>query len=266
MLLQQFEATETQVSDITSKISLAGLGLELNAKGSSKFDDTLVLDTIKLVKKLKKSQSVQDISSVQKLDTSGFYSDKSMWHNGLVQWHLVFHAASKIETEPLKMAYCVLKRSGNSLIFLLGSPLNVIGHQKQATSEQFLSGDTTNDLTFSAIYQIVAAYTESDEISSHQKPVFEPNIDKEFESHFSLDLGMLCIQETNKLPATPIDILFKVYRQYDIRKNIVNLGKKISKMEKSLNRDYFERKFRSYEMLMKYRYLYLGSPIYTSII
>lgn len=261
LLHQQVLTNRNNFSDISPKISFAGLEFGINLKREGLQDGNLFSNTVALITSLYKQDLIKPITDETKITLVNYYHIESTWHHGLMKWR-----DSRIEL-PLVEAYCVFRLVGDALILLIGSPSHLLGYIDATQTQNLNVIRSTTSLMYNSIYRVMGYYVNNPEDTTRiDEEIFISDIR---ELAFSLDLGTFCLQEVIKLPLKTVDTVFKIYSQYDLRRNAARIAQYAGEEERRGNL--------RYEMLLdpikkaeivglfKFRNLYIGSPLYTAI-
>jgi len=283
MLNAQLEHKKIQFMNFNPKITFSGFSVTANVKTKH---HNIINDTLSVIEKLNKKKFVKSIDQVSALRKKSFYHDDSIWFNGLFYYDI----------QEVKIAsYFIWKYWNNSIILLIGSPLNIIGEK---TMQKGIYAPGTH-LAWDSVINFMTLNFQTDEnnllgisrlelIDAIDKQKFAgipisasddwemlfrnspdmPNVEPhhEMQSKYerynnyelgALDLGLFCVKYLSALPQNNIDTLFKVTRKIDLRRP-TDLPKWIAAFGE------FSTQANLKDM-ERYRHIYLGSPIYTAL-
>lgn len=199
-----------------------------------------------------------------------FNQDRDRWHCGILAENFFFsHNEQNGDKEnseypkSIEGAYINFKIHRDSLILLIGSSSHLIGesdYHLDATMPSRPLG--TNRLLFN-VPQFIQAYEKYDGWwASKSAPIRYPS-----SVGYCLSLSEICLRKFVEYPESEIEILFMLYQKFDLRKTARDLSRDISREDSMVmesTRSWLESKVSKTDML-KFRYLYIGSPIYTSL-
>ncbi len=283
MLNSQLEHKKFQFLDFNPKVEISGISVGANVR--AKNNGGLIDDTLSVIEKLNKKKFVKRLDQVSTLGKNSFYYDNSLWFNGLF-----FYNIGEIKIA----SYFVWKYWENSIILLVGSPLNIVGER---TMQEGIYAPGTH-LSWDSVISFMVQNFQTDEnnlvgvsipenADYGDKQLFakilamDSNVDSErilIGSQYkakphdemlsiyqksgkyklgALDFGLFCAKYLSALPQSDVDILFKVTRIMDLNRP-TDLPEWIS----IFNRFSAQANLKGME---RYRRIYLGSPVYTAL-
>ena len=116
MLKAQIGTAGFSLASISSKLGLGAASVSLTAERQAQ---SLVGDTLSLVKALEKRKALKPSYDLPRLNASDFYHDQGTWKSGLFKF-------DSICDQPT-VTYALWRVLKGSLILLIGSPNNILG-------------------------------------------------------------------------------------------------------------------------------------------
>lgn len=257
MLSDQISKPKFGLKSLTPKIKIFGVELGIDVSRESS-DASLIETTVKVIKTLKKNENIASLKSGDKISTSNYYFDTNNWRDGIVSWEIDY---GNEETVPSFEVYLAIREFGKDLIMLIGSPKHIIGESDIDDRKKYKR--TTEDIINYQITGIMETYIRADDLNSFddKSSINLPFVEKSPQIAAIILTGY-CINQMKYLPVTNLEVVFKIFHCLKIRKTIAKLAKKygpaiepnIDKLSRGLEID----------DLLKYKNLYIGSPLYTA--
>ncbi len=250
MLYDQLQKKKFPVSEIAPKISSSVVSVELGIKREAQNSKLLFKRTHALTKQLEKEKLIQPLENTEKLKSSFFYADEGVWNSGVCTW----------DYEGVK-SYVVMKTHGDMIILLVGSLSNLIG-TKSAKVRKIPSGSESAIPTSGEFIE--------DYLPTHVRTIIEADkregsriffrVNPSYEDTYPFYVGQFCLSNMRYFHEKSMEVLFKVYMNYDLRKNMIKVLRRHFPEEQTQVSLFFKK-----NDLVNYRYLYIGSPLYTAL-
>lgn len=270
MLYSQLLKKGFKFPDISPKITVPGFEATFNIQGKEdKQQDDLYRKAQIVLSTMEKTNSIKALQ-YQEPYIKFFNHDKDKWHCGILaedffpSYHEQNGNKENFEHQrSIEGAYINFKIHRDSLILLIGSSNHLIGESDYHLDSTMPSRPMgTNRLLFN-VPQFIQAYEKYDGWwASKSAPIRYPS-----SAGYCLSLSEICLRKFVEYPESELEILFMLYQKFDLRKTARELSRDISREDSIVmesTRHWLESKVSKTDML-KFRYLYIGSPIYTAL-
>lgn len=281
----QAQATNVQfnLASISAKLGIGAASVSLTAEKQAQ---TLVGDTVSLLKSLEKKNAVKPSDLLPRLEKSCFYHDQGIWKNGLFKFDSMCSQPTVI--------YALWRVLKGSLILLIGSPNNILG-EKIVAGDCYIPGTSDAHLNILRFIddsfrfdESVAVRTEPANTYGDDLPVPEASnstivfssapksreeVFNRMRSHKAEDelvfipnergvnLAFLCLRQLSQLADTHIDTVFRIFSIHDIPKL-----DDTEHFESSWRFDAKELVEQAQDLgIFDFDRVYLGSPVYTAL-
>ncbi|RJP47991.1 MAG: hypothetical protein C4583_15110 [Anaerolineaceae bacterium] len=255
-------------SDISPKLTVPGFEASINFhEKDEKEQSELYNKAQKVLSTMEKTGAIKPLLN-QEPYIKFFNHDKSKWHCGILAEDFFAQQVERSESpsehkKSIEGAYINFKIHRDSLILLIGSSNHLIGetdyHLDSSMPNRPLS---THRLLFN-VPQFIQAYERYDNWwASRVAPIRYPS-----SAGYCLSLSEICLKKFVDYPESEIEIMFILYQKFDLRKTARELSQEISRDDYHVmesTRQWLESKVSKTNML-KFRYLYVGSPIFTAL-
>jgi hypothetical protein len=263
---------------ITPKLTTPVIGIETEVNRSTR--ESLTNDTILLIDSLEQQKMLRHLSNDAPIESDPFWQDEDVWAHGLFTFR-TFSA-------PNTVTYFLWKIHQDSIILLLGSPLNILGATTIQDGVSILGSSgawhtlldfINTEMQTGENVLVVDKNSFDSEHNGMKLPKAKIQIDSQYWNwkpdndipipinmlfrHLSdsngLAVGAFCLRYLNRLPRGKIETVFKIYQVADLERP-KDLPKWIKEIEDFPEIAGFEK-----SKLERIRSIYIGSPIYVAL-
>jgi hypothetical protein len=252
MLHDQVKSNREKLTEFSPKVALAGVEIELGFKREQQSTKSLFVRTLELSSALEERGLVHDLEQRNVLNSTGYYQNTGVWHNGVLSWTSAGPYSSDAPCEELA-AYFVFRILGDSMFLLVGSASHVIGGEEPSAT--FHRTPCTEWAYHIYLRQHIAAYLKADRELVHPSTILNEHIpdDKDV---YPLSLGLFCLEDVQSLSQMHLEVVFKIYQHWQVRKHIARLAR--------FEDGRYVLSYADKMGLFRFAHLYVGSPLYTA--